>query len=61
MGHQARIHTFAETLDFLRRQRPLLQKSTSARQFDQLLSETELHLLGETVNWYSRRSFLGVR
>lgn len=57
---EARVETFGETLRFLRRQRPLLEQAASAGEFDGLLLETETTLLGETVNWFSRRSNTGV-
>jgi hypothetical protein len=57
---EARVETFSETLKFLRRQKPLLEQAESAREFDLLLMETETALLGETSNWFSRRSNTGV-
>lgn len=39
---------------------PLLKEASSEREFDKLMLETESRLLGETVNWFSRRSFTGV-
>lgn len=53
---EARIETFAETHAFIQRQRPLLEQTVSRVDFDGLLLETELAFLGETSNWYSRRS-----
>jgi len=60
MDIAARAHTFAETLEFLQLQRPLLQQSESPREFAALLQETEARLLGEVTSWYSRRSFTSV-
>jgi hypothetical protein len=60
MDLAARSHTFAETLDFLNKQRPLLEQTVSLREFTSLLQETEVRLLGEVTNWYSRRSFINV-
>jgi hypothetical protein len=60
MDSAARAHTYAETLELLRKQRPLLQQTESPREFGALLQETEAHLLGEVTGWYSRRSFTSV-
>lgn len=60
LDSEARVETFGETLDFLRRQRPLLEQAASSAEFDRLVVETETALLGETANWYSRRSNTGV-
>jgi hypothetical protein len=57
---EARVETFGEVLEFLRRQRPLLQQAASASEFDRLLLETETILLGEITSWYARRSSKGV-
>jgi hypothetical protein len=57
---EARVETFGETLQFLRRQRPLLEQAASGSEFDQLVVETETVLLGEITSWYSRRSNKGV-
>jgi hypothetical protein len=60
MDYEARTHTFGEVLTFLRRQRELLRHAVTRREFEGLMLETEARLLGETANWYSRRSYLGV-
>lgn len=57
---EARSHTFKEMHEFLTRQAKLLGIATSEREFSKLLTETESRLLGETVTWFSRRSFTGV-
>jgi len=57
---EARKHTFTDILVFLRSQRQLLAKAATEREFCQFLLETESRLLGETVNWYARRSFTGI-
>jgi hypothetical protein len=57
---EARVQTFEEGLQFLRRQRPYLEQAESGSEFDQLLLETETALLGEISSWYSRRSSKGV-
>jgi len=53
---EARVETFIETLRFLERQRPFFEQATTVTEFDRLLLETESVLLGETANWFSRRS-----
>ena len=57
---QARQHTFGEMLDFLQIQQNRLRLAASRRDFTRIVMETESRLLGETVNWFSRRSFTGV-
>lgn len=57
---EARVHTYEEMLDFLNVQLEQLNSATSEREFVRLMLETESRLLGETANWYSRRSFTGV-
>jgi SMODS and SLOG-associating 2TM effector domain 1 len=57
---EARVETFGETLQFIRRQRPFFEQAASGSEFDQLVIETETVLLGEITNWYSRRANKGV-
>lgn len=57
---EARIANAREMLQFLSDQKLLLENAASEREYCRLLIETEARLLGETVNWYGRRSFLGV-
>jgi hypothetical protein len=57
---EARHTNSKEMLEFLPAQRELLKSASSAREYAQLLTETENRLLGETVGWYARRAFLGV-
>ncbi len=57
---EARVHTYEEMLGFLNEQVDQLNSATSEREFVRLMLETESRLLGETANWYSRRSFTGV-
>lgn len=57
---EARVHTYEEMLGFLNDQVDQLNSATSEREFVRLMLETESRLLGETANWYSRRSFTGV-
>lgn len=57
---EARSHTFHEMHAFLVRQATLIQQANSEREFSNLLTETESRLLGETVTWFSRRTFTGI-
>ena len=57
---EARKHTYNDMLVILRSQHKLLNEASTAREFGRLVLETESRLLGETVNWYSRRSFTGI-
>jgi hypothetical protein len=57
---EARKHTFMEMHDFLQRQHNLLTMASSEREFCKLLLETESRILGESVNWFSRRAFTGI-
>jgi hypothetical protein len=60
MDYEARVETFRETLEFLHRQKPLVKQASSVAEFERLLLETETTLLGEIVNWFSRRSTMEV-
>lgn len=57
---EARSETFRSTASFLREQRPKFEDAMSMNELSQLALETEERLLGETANWFSRRSYLGV-
>lgn len=57
---EARSHTFQEMRHFLIHQAKLLKNAASEREFAKLLHETESRLLGETVTWFSRRTFTGI-
>ncbi len=57
---EARHHTFGDTCAFLAMQAERIAQATTFRELAGLVSETEAHLLGETVTWYARRSFLSV-
>lgn len=57
---EARHHAFTEMLTFLEVQARHLREATSRREFAKLVLETEARLLGETANWFSRRSYTGV-
>ena len=54
---EARVHTYAEMLAFLKTQKDALQAAESERSFGKFALETETRLLGETASWYSRRAF----
>lgn len=57
---EARYHTFREMHEYLVTQERHLRDARSEREFSRLVLETESRLLGETVNWFSRRSYTGV-
>lgn len=57
---EARSQTYQETLDYLKRTQPLFSTVHSERALTHLVLQTEARLLGETANWYSRRSFTSV-
>lgn len=57
---EARYHISDEMVHFLESQRKLLESASTSREFARLVLETESRLLGETVNWYARRTFLGI-
>ena len=58
--YEARFQTYRQMHAFLNAQQGRFPQATSAREFEQLVEETETRLLGETADWYSRRSFAGV-
>jgi hypothetical protein len=57
---EGRLHTYGDMLSFVERQICLLRDARPRRESECLLLETESRLLGETANWFSRRSFTGV-
>jgi hypothetical protein len=57
---EAQEHTYHEMGEFLVRQEQNLLNATSERDYADLVLETEAELLGEAVNWFSRRSFVAV-
>lgn len=57
---EAKEHSSSELLTFLQEQKELLENAQSPSEVGRLVIETESRLLGETVNWYARRSFVGV-
>jgi hypothetical protein len=58
--YEARSQTYRQMHEFLQAQERRFQQATSAREFERLVDGTEMRLLGETADWYSRRSFAGV-
>ena len=54
--YEGRIATFSEMRRFLQRQEKALRGLRSRRGLHQRVEETELALLGETAEWYARRS-----
>ena len=59
MDLEARAHIYKDMREFLEQQTAHLN-AASERSYPRLLLETESRLLGETANWFSRRSFAGV-
>jgi len=57
---EAKEHTSSEMFAFLQEQKALLEGAQSPSEVSRLVIETESRLLGETANWYARRSFVGV-
>ena len=60
LDYEARGHVYAEMVEFLGHQTAYLCAAGSEGEFAELALATEAHLLGETANWFARRSFLGV-
>jgi hypothetical protein len=60
MDANARRETYSEMIKYLCEHRLLLDQAKSGGEFDKLMLESESRLLGETANWFSRRSFTGV-
>ncbi|HYH68563.1 MAG TPA: hypothetical protein VD866_27975 [Urbifossiella sp.] len=56
----AQAHIYSEMVEALKEQERLLKAARSPHEFERLAFETEGRLLGETVNWYFRRSFAEV-
>ena len=56
----ARAHTYQDTLTYLNDIRPKIEAARSESAFLHLVMQVESRLLGETANWFSRRSFTGV-
>ena len=58
--YKARLQAFDAMRRFLQTQEDYLKKAVSSREFHLLVEETESNLLGETVEWYFRRTVIGV-
>jgi hypothetical protein len=58
--YKARLQAFGAMRRFLETQEDYLRKAVSPREFHLLVEETESNLLGETVEWYFRRTVIGV-
>ena len=57
---EARAHTYSDTLQYLQETLPLLHGARTEGVFIHRVLQTESRLLGETANWFSRRSFTSV-
>ncbi len=57
---KARIYTYQEMVDFLKQQEDILNNAESESEVEKLILETESRLIGETANWFTRRSFAEV-
>lgn len=57
---EARANTFGRMAEFLDRQREQLLGATSEREFRHHVRVTEERLVGETVSWFWRRSYVGI-
>ena len=57
---EARAKTYADMHRFLAAQAARLASAGAAREFVQLVRETELRILDENLGWFSRRLFTGV-
>jgi len=61
MDYTARVNIFREMENWLKDQADRIQDTKSEHEFMRLAATTELRLLGETAEWYSRRSYTGVQ
>jgi hypothetical protein len=57
---EARVSTYREMVDFLKKHKDRIAGATSDMEFAHLAIEAESRLLGETVTWYFRRSYTSV-
>ena len=57
---EARRHTYEEMIRALEKQKDFIEGAGSEREFADLVLQTETRLVGENVNWFSRRAFTGV-
>jgi hypothetical protein len=60
MDLDAQEHTYIEMHEFLEKQVTRFTSARSERDYRNLVIETETRLLGETANWFSRRSFVTI-
>ena len=60
MDYAARVNTYQKTAAWLRTQCDEFKLASSQSEFQRLVSETEFGLIGETAEWYLRRSFTSV-
>ncbi len=60
MDWDARSHTFADMHLFVQRQGRYIESAASLRELTTLVLQTESRLLGETLNWFGRRAYVGV-
>lgn len=60
LDYQARVETYSESLEFLKRQKQMLATADTEAEFEKLIGETEAVLLGEVSNWFSRRANINV-
>ncbi len=58
--YEARVAIFGELIDYLGDQTERLKGAPSAREFTRLVMDTERRLLGETAEWFTRRTFTTV-
>jgi hypothetical protein len=57
---EARMVTYRDMVKYLKQQKRHIQTATSERDFAHLVLETETVILGETANWFARRSVTGI-
>ena len=57
---EARRHTYDEMIRALGEMKEFIEGASSEREFAELVLRTEARLVGENVNWFSRRAFTGV-
>ena len=60
MDWEARAHTFNDMHIFVQRQGDNLASAASLHELTGLALQTEGRLLGETLNWFARRAYVGV-
>lgn len=60
MDWEARAHTFNDMHVFVQRQGEHIASAASLHELTGLALQTEGRLLGETLNWFARRAYVGV-